>query len=283
MSDNKLPAFQFYPGDWKRDVGVQALNLHDRMVWFEMLLLMHESEQRGKLLLNGRPMPEDVVAQLIGVDKQTLQNSLSTILSYGVCSVDEETGAYMCRRMVRDESVRQQKKKAGRMGGNPVLLKQVVKQEDKQNPTTGVKQNGGSSSSSSSSTSVDKAPPSDDSDPPKQNVVSLSNGYKQGAASDGFDAFRVSAEEYGMRCSGEEWKECHQFEWRSLDVMQRMEAFKGIRDRVEAGDMSLVNVIPKNYLKRRLWERNVIRKRPIVVERDPYEGIRNYSKDPYAS
>jgi hypothetical protein len=40
----KLPALQWYPADWRKDPGVQALSLHDRMVWFEMLMLMHESE-----------------------------------------------------------------------------------------------------------------------------------------------------------------------------------------------------------------------------------------------
>ena len=45
--DKKLPALQFYPGDWRKDLGVQSLSFHDRGVWFEMLMLMHDSENRG--------------------------------------------------------------------------------------------------------------------------------------------------------------------------------------------------------------------------------------------
>jgi hypothetical protein len=143
----KLPAIQFYTGDWRKDVGVQALNYFDRGIWFEMLLLMHESEQRGKLLLNGHPMSDDMLARVLGVDKQILTTTISTLLSYGVASRDEETGALISRRMVRDETVRQRKIKAGKMGGNPALLKH----DDKQNTTTMVKQKRGSSSSVSSS------------------------------------------------------------------------------------------------------------------------------------
>jgi predicted transcriptional regulator len=118
----KVPSFQFYPGDWRKDPGVQALSYHDRGVWFEMLLLMHESEERGKLLLNAQPMPVEALARLLGLDIQILNQTLTTLLSYGVASRDEETGAICNRRMVRDEKVRQLRSECGKLGGNPNLL-----------------------------------------------------------------------------------------------------------------------------------------------------------------
>ena len=51
----KLPAIQFYPGDWHKDQGVQALDLLQRGAWFELLLMMHDSDERGVLLVNGAP------------------------------------------------------------------------------------------------------------------------------------------------------------------------------------------------------------------------------------
>jgi hypothetical protein len=149
---SKLPAFQFYPGDWRKDPGVQSLSFHDRGVWFEILLLMHESDERGRLLLNGKKMPEDALARLLGLDNQILTTTLTTLLTYGVASVCEETGCIVCRRMVRDEQLREVRKKAGKLGGNPNLVNQKVKQK----PTTKVNQKStpSSSSSSSSSTSV---------------------------------------------------------------------------------------------------------------------------------
>ena len=141
----KLPAYQFYPGDWRKDPGVQALNYHDRGVWHEMICLMHESEQRGLLMLNGRAMPDEVIARMLGLDNQILTTTLTTLLTYGVASRDESTGAVMSRRMVRDEKLRQIRKECGKQGGNPNLVNQK--------PTTKVKQISTPSSSSSTSSS----------------------------------------------------------------------------------------------------------------------------------
>jgi len=126
---------QFYVGDWRKDPGVQSLNYHDRGVWFEIICIMHESEERGKLLLNGAVMPEDALARLLGLDKQILTTTLTTLLTYGVCSRCEETGAIVCRRMIRDENLRKIRAEAGKQGGNPVLLKQNSTTKDKQIPT----------------------------------------------------------------------------------------------------------------------------------------------------
>ena len=120
----KMPAFQFYPADWRKDPGVQALSRHDRSVWFDMLCIMHESDERGVLLLAGRPIPEEALARLLNLDNQTCNQTLDTILTYGVASRRELDNAIYCRRMVRDESLCQTRRKAGKKGGNPALVKQ---------------------------------------------------------------------------------------------------------------------------------------------------------------
>lgn len=142
----KIPAFQFYPADWRKDLGVQSLSYFDRGVWFEILCLMHESEQRGKLLLNGRAMSNEVLARSLGLDKQVLTRTLETLLELGVAE-REDSGALINRRMIRDERLRHVRTENGKKGGNPAL----VNQEDNQKPTTPVKQKSTPSSSSSSS------------------------------------------------------------------------------------------------------------------------------------
>ncbi|MFL6676116.1 MAG: conserved phage C-terminal domain-containing protein [Massilia sp.] len=144
----KMPALQFYPADWRKDLAVQALGYFDRGVWFEMLCLMHESSERGVLLLNGTPMAEEVVARVLGLDNQTFNLTLTTLLTYGVARRRESDGAIFNKRMVEDEKLCEKRRKAGKMGGNPILLNQ--------NPTTPVKQKPTPSSSSSSSSSEDK-------------------------------------------------------------------------------------------------------------------------------
>lgn len=150
---NKLPAFQFYPADWRKDPAVQSLSYFDRGVWLEILCLMHESEQRGKLLLNGKKMPEEALARLLGLDKQILTKTLNTLLEYGVASINEETGALISRRMVRDEEIRKIRTEAGRKGGNPNLLNQNYNQNGSKNGNQ-VNQNSTPSSSSSTSSTL---------------------------------------------------------------------------------------------------------------------------------
>lgn len=149
----KLPAFQFYPADWRKDPGVQSLSFHDRGIWFEILCLMHESEQRGRLLLNGKAMPDEALARLLGLDKQILTKTLTTLLEYGVASRDND-GALMNRRMVRDENLRAIRQTVGKLGGNPALLKQNQTTGDNQNQTTQLNQKSTPSSASSSSSAI---------------------------------------------------------------------------------------------------------------------------------
>ena len=175
MSKGKLPAIQFYPADWRKDPGVQSLTFHERGVWLEILCLMHESPRRGYLLLpSGKPMSDEVLSRVIGLDKQILTGTLTSILECGVADRDIETGALKNRRMVRDDELRHIRSESGKKGGNPNLLKQKANQ----NTTTLDKQSGNqkptpssSSSSSSSATTLGDAaseaeikekPPDDD-------------------------------------------------------------------------------------------------------------------------
>ena len=144
----KLPAFQFYPADWRKDPGIQMLTFHDRGVWFELLCLMHESPKRGLLLApSGKKISTEELSRLLHLDKQVLNRTLNTIVNVGVGSYDPETGALMSRRMVRDEEIREKRKNIGKLGGNPDLVNQMDNQEVNQ----GANQKGGSSSSSSAS------------------------------------------------------------------------------------------------------------------------------------
>lgn len=137
----KMPAMQFYPADWRKDLAVQALGYFERGVWFEMLCLMHESSERGVLLLNDAPMPDEVTARLLGLDNQTFNQTLSTLLTYGVAKRRDGDNAIYSKRMVSDEKLCQIRRDAGKLGGNPRLLNQ--------NPTTRDKQKQTPSSSSS--------------------------------------------------------------------------------------------------------------------------------------
>ncbi len=147
----KLPALQFYPGDWRKDPGIQALDYESRGVWFEILLLMWESDDRGKLMLNGEAMPHEGLAQILGVEEAKLKQIVGKLEAFGVASRDPETGALINRRMVRDEAIHRAKVEAGRKGGRksrPPAMSRPVEAT----PEADGKQERTSSSSSSTST-----------------------------------------------------------------------------------------------------------------------------------
>jgi hypothetical protein len=114
---------------------VQSLDYHDRGLWFQMLCHMHESEERGKLVLNGQAIPDESLAQLRGLPKQELELCLTRLLHFGVASREEETGIIYSRRMVRDECVRQEKVTAGSKGGKQRSCKQKRKQTSSTRPS----------------------------------------------------------------------------------------------------------------------------------------------------
>lgn len=110
----------------------------------EMLMIMHESPERGRLVLSGAKMDNKTIARLIGCEIRVFERTLKTLLEKQVAYVDEQ-GVIYNNRMVRDEALRLVRKEAGHLGGNPILVKQKQ--------TTYLNQKSTPSSSFSSSTS----------------------------------------------------------------------------------------------------------------------------------
>lgn len=103
---SKLPAFQFYPGDWMKDPNLRRCSPAARGVWIDLLCLMFECEERGVLISGGVPWSrEDVSAAIGGPDGATLM-LLDELLTKGVARIDQR-GAIFSARMARDEQERQ--------------------------------------------------------------------------------------------------------------------------------------------------------------------------------
>jgi hypothetical protein len=147
-TSKKRPAIQFYPGDWRKDPGVQSLDYYARGVWFELLMIMHESEQRGRLILNGHAMTDADVAKFLGLSASKTKQTLAKLLSKGVASREQKTGALICRRMLRENEISAKRAAAGASGG-----------QAKRKQKTEAKQPSSSSSSSSTSVKKEESPP----------------------------------------------------------------------------------------------------------------------------
>jgi len=110
-----LPAMPFYYGDWRKDPGIRALKLDVRMIWFEMIGFMWESTERGFLTINGEPLDEDDLSRMIGIDMETMRSAIKQMEKFRVFRRRID-GAIYCRKMVKDEQIRQARSEAGKKG-----------------------------------------------------------------------------------------------------------------------------------------------------------------------
>jgi hypothetical protein len=150
----KLPSFQFYPGDWLKDPALRRVSKAAKGVWIDMICLSFECEERGVFSSGSVPWPDEDLAAAIGGDTAENLKLLHELLTKGVCS-RTTSGAIFCRRVVRDEGLRQKRVEAGKLGGNPILLNQKVNHgvnhTPNQNPTPSSSSSTSASSSHSSS------------------------------------------------------------------------------------------------------------------------------------
>jgi len=112
-----LPYFPFYIGDWLKATDVRALPLETRAIWFEMLCCMWESTERGYLTVNGKPIPDESLARMIGIPEILLKQNVKVLMDFGVPGIREVDGAIYSRRMVKDQDIREKRQKAGSLGG----------------------------------------------------------------------------------------------------------------------------------------------------------------------
>ncbi len=99
------PSFQFYPGDYLRDMRLRQCSAESRGVWMDMLCLMHQGLPYGHLRDESGDIAIKSLARLVGLSPSQLGKCLSELESHGVFSRDEKGGIFS-RRMARDEEIR---------------------------------------------------------------------------------------------------------------------------------------------------------------------------------
>jgi DNA-binding Lrp family transcriptional regulator len=148
----KSPSFQFYPGDWLRN-DVSGCSLEAQGLWLRMMMVMHDAQIYGQLVLNNAPMSPQFIAKKIGISVKKYNYLLKELDFAGVIN-RKENGVIFSGRMERDERGRQQnrdrqaehyKKTNGKPNGN--LTPKLTPVSRKPN----AKPNGASSSSTSTS------------------------------------------------------------------------------------------------------------------------------------
>jgi len=153
----KLPAFQFYPGDWMKDPELRSCSIFARGLLVDILCLMHEANPRGHLCFDGeKPWSNSqIVAAICGNESiEDKMAGLNELLDRGVLKRNS-AGIVYSARMVRDEKLRLERSKAGSKGGSKRQAN--AKQKSSKPQATTQAKTGSSSSSSSSSSDTRKA------------------------------------------------------------------------------------------------------------------------------
>lgn len=130
----KQPAFLFYPGDWLKDPALRRVPLEARAVWLDMLCLMHESPQYGRLCdERGNPWSDDELIGAISGDPATIRFAIGLLEAKGVFSRDSR-GVIFCRRWVREAELSTKRSEAGKAGAASRYGKRGKPSSRKHNP-----------------------------------------------------------------------------------------------------------------------------------------------------
>lgn len=127
-----LPYFPLFPSDWLLET--KSLTLTEKGALLELACSMHSSEKRGYLLFDGKPMPLERVARVLGSDKQTAQDLLNTLLKSGVLEKELDSGVLFYPSMVNREKLRKTRQEVGKKGGLTTQSTKFAKAKPKQPP-----------------------------------------------------------------------------------------------------------------------------------------------------
>lgn len=111
----KRPAFQFYPGDWRKDVELRSCSIAARGLWIDIMCIAHDCEPYGFLMVNGRPMTAAKIAGQVGLTESQCRKLVDELIANGVARVNAE-GVIYSKRMVDDEALRNRRAEGGKAG-----------------------------------------------------------------------------------------------------------------------------------------------------------------------
>jgi hypothetical protein len=118
-----MPYVKWHGRDWLGDPLLRMVGHEARGVWIDLLCVMMQSEPYGHLSVGGKPMSNEQMARMIGVDMPTFIPLLMDIEGAGISSRTAD-GVLYSRRLVRDYDQFMRFSKAGKKGGgNPALRK----------------------------------------------------------------------------------------------------------------------------------------------------------------
>lgn len=134
-----LPSMPFYIGDWKKDPGVQALDRYQKSLWFDMICLMWESEERGFLSFNKDAIPINLLANMLGENKNLLEKNIEFFEQLNLFSRDKR-GRIHSRKILNILQLSDKRRLAG-LASAQQRVEQKVNKSSTRPPTTSENEN----------------------------------------------------------------------------------------------------------------------------------------------
>lgn len=124
-----LPAMPLYIGDWDKDPAVKAMTAEDEGIYFRLIKICWESEKRGFLQIKGKPIPYEILSDMIKLDNHRLTMWLTKYQdTFEIFGIDE-CGVMFSKKILEILELSKKRKTAGKQGGNPNLVNQQVNQK----------------------------------------------------------------------------------------------------------------------------------------------------------
>ena len=141
MALRNQPYIPLYIQDYLTDEKLSLCSWQTQGIYIKILCILHKQENYGCVLfkqnseisLNSINYFADIFIRLIPCQKTDMINCLNELISNNVLYLDEEK-LYQ-KRMVKDFTISEERRKAGKTGGgNPKLKQDLFKQNPKQKP-----------------------------------------------------------------------------------------------------------------------------------------------------
>ncbi len=72
-ASERLPSFQFYPGDWLTDTSLRMCSPETRGVWIDLLCHMHMANERGFLMVGDVFLDKKGIQKLSNLNPKKFQ------------------------------------------------------------------------------------------------------------------------------------------------------------------------------------------------------------------
>lgn len=101
----RKPWLKFYPADWRAEIGLRTCSPLARLLWLEMILIMHEAPIPGVLIkFDGEKFRPSELAAITALPEKGVRDALVELERAGVFSRDN-SGRIYSRKMVKNSAI----------------------------------------------------------------------------------------------------------------------------------------------------------------------------------